>query len=43
VGVAGIFLRVGDELELLEETLYDSEDLLQVALAQYPEVGGADH
>lgn len=34
----GIFLRVGDELTLLEETPYDSEDLLQVALAKFPEV-----
>ncbi len=34
----GIFLRVGDELALLQETPYDSEELLQVALAKYPAV-----
>jgi len=38
VGATGIFLRVGDELALLEETPYDSEDVLQEALANYPEV-----
>jgi hypothetical protein len=34
----GIFLRVGDDLALLQEKPYDSEALLQVALAKYPEV-----
>ncbi|MEV6283195.1 hypothetical protein [Kribbella sp. NPDC051770] len=34
----GIFLQVGDQLQLLKEQAYDSEDLLQVALARHPEV-----
>ncbi|MFI5706229.1 hypothetical protein [Kribbella sp. NPDC051620] len=34
----GIFFRVGDDLVLLEEQQYDSESLLQEALARYPEV-----
>ncbi|MEU4192543.1 hypothetical protein AB0E69_11620 [Kribbella sp. NPDC026611] len=34
----GIFLRVGNKFELLEETPYDSENVLQAALAEYPEV-----
>ncbi|GAA1711524.1 hypothetical protein GCM10009745_69530 [Kribbella yunnanensis] len=38
MGAAGIFLKLGDELTLLKETPYDSEDILQEALAKFPEV-----
>jgi hypothetical protein len=34
----GIFLQVGSELVVLEERAYDSEALLQEALARFPEV-----
>jgi hypothetical protein len=34
----GIFLQVGSELVMLEEQAYDSEALLQAALARFPEV-----
>ena len=34
----GIFFKVGRELELLRPTRYDSEDVLQAALADYPQV-----
>jgi len=34
----GIFLQVGGELELLREQQYDSESVLQEALARYPGV-----
>jgi hypothetical protein len=34
----GIFVKVGDGLQLLQEKPYDSEELLQKALADYPEV-----
>lgn len=33
-----IFLKLGGELVLLKDTKYDSEDVLQVALADYPQV-----
>jgi hypothetical protein len=33
----GIFLRSGDGLTVLKQTGYDSEAILQTALAQYPE------
>lgn len=34
----GIFMKVGDALVVLEQTAYDSEAVLQGALASYPEV-----
>jgi hypothetical protein len=34
----GIFLRVGDDLVLLGEAPYETEDVLQRALAEHPEV-----
>lgn len=34
----GVFLRTGSSFSVLEDTPYDSEDLLQAALAEYPQV-----
>src|SRR6266498_4102225 len=34
----GIFLKVGSDLVVLEEQAYDSEAVLQAALAQHPQV-----
>ena len=34
----GIFVKVGDGLVVLQQTAYDSEDVLQAALESYPEV-----
>ncbi len=38
VGNEGIFLKLGENLTLLQQTPYDSEAFLQEALADHPEV-----